>query len=83
MALRESRETLRQSEARLAGIISSAMDAIISVDADQRIVLFDAAAENMFRCSTAEALGQPLDRFIPIRYRASHREQCAALEPPE
>ncbi len=79
MALRESRETLRQSEARLAGIISSAMDAIISVDADQRIVLFNAAAENMFRCSTAEALGQPLDRFIPIRYRASHREHMRSF----
>ncbi len=79
MALRESRETLRQSEARLAGIIGSAMDAIISVDADQRIVLFNAAAENMFRCSTAEALGQPLDRFIPIRYRASHREHMRSF----
>ena len=74
IALRESRETLRQSEARLAGIVGSAMDAIISVDADQRIVLFNAAAEGMFRCSAAEALGQPLDRFIPARYRARHRE---------
>jgi PAS domain S-box-containing protein len=73
-ALHESRETLRQSEARLAGIVGSAMNAIISVDADQRIVLFNAAAERMFGCSAAEALGQPLDRFIPAPCRVQHRE---------
>jgi PAS domain S-box-containing protein len=66
--------SLRLSEARLAGILASAMDAIITVDGDQRIVLFNAAAEKMFRCSAKEALGQTLDRFIPDRFRASHRE---------
>jgi PAS domain S-box-containing protein len=62
------------SEVRLAAIITSAMDAIITIDADQRIVLFNAAAEQMFRCSAAEALGQPLDRFIPERYHAAHQK---------
>jgi PAS domain S-box-containing protein len=79
MALRASQDALRQSEARLAGIVGSAMDAIISVDADQRIVLFNAAAERMFRCSAAEALGQPLDRFIPARYRTRHREHVRSF----
>ena len=60
-------------EARLAGIVESAMDAIITVDADQRIVLFNRAAEQMFRCPAAEALGQPLERFIPEPFRAGHR----------
>ena len=49
---------------RLGGIVSSALDAIICVDADQKIVLFNAAAETMFGCTEAEALGQKLDRFI-------------------
>ena len=74
LVLRESQDALRQSEARLAGIVGSAMDAIISVDAGQRIVLFNTAAESMFRCSAGEAIGQPLDRFIPARYRDRHRE---------
>ncbi len=66
--------SLRLSEARLAGILASAMDAIITVDEEQRIVLFNGAAEKMFRCPSAEALGQPLDRFIPTRLREAHRQ---------
>jgi PAS domain S-box-containing protein len=66
--------SLRLSEAKLAGILASAMDAIIIVDEDQRIVLFNAAAEKMFRCPAAKALGESLDRFIPERFRAAHRE---------
>ncbi len=63
---------LREGEARLAGIIGSAMDAIISIGEDQRIRVFNAAAEQMFRCPASAAIGQPLDRFIPERFRAAH-----------
>ncbi|HKQ77577.1 MAG TPA: ATP-binding protein [Blastocatellia bacterium] len=66
--------SLRLSEARLAGILDSAMDAIVTVDDNQRIVLFNASAEKMFRCSAEEALGQRLDRFIPERFREAHRD---------
>ncbi len=69
---RVAEEALRESQQRLSGIISSAMDAIISVDEQQRIVVFNAAAEKMFRCSAAEAIGQPLERFIPERFRSAH-----------
>jgi PAS domain S-box-containing protein len=37
------------------------------------VVLFNAAAERMFGCAAAQALGQSLDRFIPARLRAAHR----------
>jgi two-component system sensor kinase FixL len=70
---KQAEESLRQSEERHAAIINSAMDAIITVDNNQRIIVFNAAAEKIFGCPAAEAIGQSLDRFIPERFRGAHR----------
>ncbi|MEW5891060.1 MAG: PAS domain S-box protein [Pseudomonadota bacterium] len=48
-------EALQQSEARLSAILNSAMDAIITVDEDEKIVLFNAAAEIIFPRSSCMA----------------------------
>jgi len=69
----QAEEQLLISRLRLESIIESAMDAIITVDEEQRVVLFNRAAEQMFGCSTQEAIGQPLDRFLPARFRDAHR----------
>lgn len=63
---------LRNSRARLNTIIESAMDAIITIDGDQKIILFNAAAEQMFMVTAAEALGKPLSTFIPLRFHHDH-----------
>ncbi len=63
---------LGESEGRLAGVIQSAMDAIITTDEQQRILVFNKAAEAMFRCPAAEAVGQSIARFIPQRFHAAH-----------
>ncbi|HJT76049.1 MAG TPA: response regulator, partial [Gemmataceae bacterium] len=60
-------QQLAVSEARLAGVIHSAMDAIVTADTERHITLFNAAAERTFRCPAAEALGRPLDAFIPAK----------------
>lgn len=59
--------TLTRNEAQLAGIIDSAKDAIIIVDESQRIRIFNRAAEKIFSASAADAIGQPVDQFIPAR----------------
>ncbi len=64
---------LQEGEARLDAIVRSAMDAIITVDGNQRIVQFNAAAEKVFGCGSSEAIGAALDRFIPERFRVAHR----------
>jgi two-component system sensor histidine kinase/response regulator len=61
-----------ESEGRLAAVITSAMDAIITIDSQQRILMFNAAAMKIFRCSEAVALGQSIERFIPRRFHAVH-----------
>jgi PAS domain S-box-containing protein len=65
---------LQQSKVRLAGVIDSAMDAIISVNEEHRIVLFNHAAETMFGYAASEMLGQTLTPLLPDRFRASHDE---------
>jgi PAS domain S-box-containing protein len=67
-------QVLQESNARLTGIVTSAMDAIIAVDQDQHIVVFNAAAEKVFGCPAREAIGSPVSRFIPQRFQADHRE---------
>jgi PAS domain S-box-containing protein len=71
--LKRAEADLRESQRRFEGIVDSAMDAIISVNEAEKIVLFNAAAERMFGCAATEALGQTLDRFVPARFRAAHR----------
>jgi two-component system, NarL family, sensor histidine kinase UhpB len=63
---------MRESAARLNGIIQSAMDAIITVDERQNIAIFNPAAEEMFGCTAADVLGTPLEQFIPLRFREAH-----------
>ena len=65
-------QAMEAQRAQLDGIISSAMDAIITVDEKQRVLVFNRAAESMFGCPAADAIGQPLDRFIPERFRQAH-----------
>jgi PAS domain S-box-containing protein len=65
-------EALRLSEAKFSGIVSIAADAIISVDKDQRIVLFNDGAQKIFGYPKDEVIGTTLERLIPERFRAIH-----------
>ena len=56
---------LRQSQERLAAIINASLDAIVCVDESRHITIFNPAAAAMFDCAAAQALGSPLERFLP------------------
>ena len=63
---KRAQETIRESQNRLSSIITSAMESIITLDEHRRILSFNPASEQMFRCSEAEAIGQSIDRFIAL-----------------
>ena len=55
---------LRESEDKLTRILECALDAIVTFDQRGNIVLFNSAAESMFGCPVAEALGSPINQFL-------------------
>lgn len=61
--------------ARLGGLLDSAMDGVISIDAQQRIVLYNRAAEKIFGWPASQVMGQRLEMLIPERFRAGHAAQ--------
>ncbi len=63
--LLERNEELNLNKNRLASIINSSLDAIICVDQDHRITIFNPSAAALFQCTPAEAMGSPLVRFMP------------------
>jgi PAS domain S-box-containing protein len=57
-------QALSESEQRISSILGSAMDAIVTVDQQHRITLFNAAAARIFRCAADFAIGQSVELFI-------------------
>jgi len=70
----------QESRRRMERIVESVMDALITVDQTQRIIVFNPAAERMFGVSAKEAIGGPIERFIPERFRAGHAEHIRRFE---
>ena len=68
----QAEQALQLSQARFAGILEIADDAIISVDADQKIILFNQGAERIFGWTAAEAIGQSLSLLLPEAFVAPH-----------
>lgn len=63
--LQERNDQLHASERRLESVINSSLDAIICVDQEQRITVFNPTAATLFLCPVSDALGSKLERFLP------------------
>ncbi|MGD1805165.1 PAS domain-containing sensor histidine kinase [Dapis sp. BLCC M126] len=66
-------EALQASEKRLSGILEIAQNAIISVDENQNISMFNQGAEKIFGYQATEVLGKSLNLLLPERYKANHQ----------
>ena len=60
----------------LSQLVECVGDAIIVVDAHEKIVMWNPAATRIFGYSEAEALGNTLDLIVPERQRHRHNEGC-------
>ena len=68
----ELARALRDATDRYHQTINSVMDAIVAVDASHNILLFNPAAERMFRYDKEDMLGRPLSLLVPERAREAH-----------
>jgi PAS domain S-box-containing protein len=67
-----TQSTVAIGEGLLRRIVETATDAIVVIGDDQRIVLFNAAAEAMFNRSRQGAVGELITELVPKRFRATH-----------
>jgi PAS domain S-box-containing protein len=70
---KQTEARLRENEQKLSGILDNADEAIISIDEQQRIQLFNHGAENIFGYQAAEIIGRSLDLLLPEAFRQVHR----------
>src|SRR5438270_9289134 len=67
-----------ESEARTAAILEAALDCIISIDHEGRVIEFNPAAERTFGYRRSEVLGRELaECIVPPRLRDAHRQGLA------
>jgi len=64
---KRAEDALQESQERIAAILATAMDAVVTVDEEQRIIPFNPAAARLLLSTSQEAMGKPLDHFIPKR----------------
>ena len=73
-ARKRAEKALRDSEAKFRGILESAPDAMVIVDAQGRIVLVNIETERLFGYPREELIGQAVEVLVPDQFRGRHPE---------
>lgn len=71
---------MQENQARLTGLIESAMDAIISMGEDQKVTIFNQGAERIFGYRARDILGQSIEKLFPVRFRGMHRQHVERFD---
>ena len=74
---RDTAQALLVASERLASVVETAMDAIITMDESHTVVLFNKAAENVFGRKRDSVIGGKLDILLPERFRKNHFHHVA------
>jgi PAS domain S-box-containing protein len=64
---------LQISQSRFAGILEIASDAIIAIDNERQITLFNQGAEQIFGYRAIESIGQSIDLLLPSEFITLHQ----------
>ena len=69
---KRAEDEIKSSQARLAGILDIAPEAVITIAGDMSITMFNQAAERIFGYTAEEIMGRPFDMLMPAHFRAGH-----------
>ncbi|MBP9889660.1 MAG: PAS domain S-box protein [Leptospiraceae bacterium] len=72
--------TILENKNRLVGIIESAMDGIISIDKNHKIILINPAAIKIFGYESNDILGHSINKLIPERFHSIHLKHIIEFE---
>lgn len=72
-------QSLRESEERFRAIAETTPDAIITSDADLRIVYWNNGARNIFGYESSEVLGRSVEILMPEQGKQSHERSVEGL----
>lgn len=71
---RRMEASLRESEIRSRTMVETSRDAIVAVDVEGHISVFNPAAQEMFGVSAADIIGAPVEAIVPSEFLNQHRE---------
>jgi two-component system cell cycle sensor histidine kinase/response regulator CckA len=75
---KRANDAVRESEARNTAILGAALDGIVTIDREGRVLEFNPAAEAIFGYRSGDVVGREMAEFvIPARLRDAHRRGMA------